>query len=194
MKNNNSPEEKLLKLIRGQQAHLPSQDDKPAVELSSSPKAMALDLLFVRKIVFILFILSLIYFIFSLVYSIALPKQIKLSKTTLNDNAQTKEDPSQARPYEFYLEATQGKEIFSKPSSLEEPLKSAALADVDLTKDINLVGIIAGDNPQAIIEDKRNQKSYYLFKGQFVGEFQVEDIQEGKIILNHNGQRSELYL
>ena len=68
------------------------------------------------------------------------------------------------------------------------------VSNTDLVKQLNLVGIIAGENPQAVIEDKNTQKTYYLNKGQFLGEIQLEDILEGKIIINHKGQRFELYL
>ena len=70
----------------------------------------------------------------------------------------------------------------------------AIAANVDLLKDITLVGIITGANPQAVIEDKKSLKNYYVTKGQFIGQMQVEDIQEGKIIINYKGQKYELYL
>jgi type II secretory pathway component PulC len=107
---------------------------------------------------------------------------------------QEAEPVQEVKPYEFYLEGIKSKQIFSSASRPEETARPASAASADLIKGINLVGIISGDRPQAIIEDKIMQKTYYVAKGQFVGAFQVEDIQEGKVILSYRGERFELYL
>lgn len=65
---------------------------------------------------------------------------------------------------------------------------------LDRLKDFSLKGIIAGDNPQAIIEDTKNQKSYFLNKGQSLNQMSVEDIQENKVIFKVNGELLELTL
>ncbi len=61
-------------------------------------------------------------------------------------------------------------------------------------QDLNLLGIVSGDNPQAIIEDKKSQKTYFLKKGDFLGDFELKDIQKGKVILDLSGQQFELSL
>jgi len=61
-------------------------------------------------------------------------------------------------------------------------------------KNFSLKGIIAGDKPQAIIEDSRSQKSYFLFKGESVNDIKVEDIQSDRVILKVNGEVLELTL
>ncbi|MCX5712178.1 MAG: hypothetical protein NTY47_03770 [Candidatus Omnitrophica bacterium] len=94
-------------------------------------------------------------------------------------------------PFDQYKQSISGRNIFGQTSS-DSP--ATAAIDSNLIKDISLVGILAGDNPQAIIEDKKTQKTFYVIKGQYFGEFQLEDIQEGKVILNYHGQRYELYL
>lgn len=61
-------------------------------------------------------------------------------------------------------------------------------------KDLSLKGIIAGDKPQAIIEDEKNKKSYFLYKGESVNDIKVEDIQPDRVILRVNGELLELTL
>jgi type II secretory pathway component PulC len=95
------------------------------------------------------------------------------------------------KPLSFYLNNTKGRSAFGAAAESEF---SAADIDRDLAENINLVGIISGENPQAVIEDKKAAKTYYLNKGQLLGEFQLEDIQEGKVILNYKGRRYGLYL
>jgi hypothetical protein len=70
----------------------------------------------------------------------------------------------------------------------------AELVQNDLTKDLSLMGIISGENPQAVIEDKKGQQTLYLTKGQFISDMRVADIQENKVILEYRGKRVELHL
>ena len=138
------------------------------------------------------------YLLFSFIYSLVGSKKNILPSLTAAKTEELKFTPKEEpKPYEFYLEAASGRQIFRGASGnaagQEAPVVKPA-AETDLIKQINLVGIIQGDNPQAIIEDKNTQKTYYLGKGQFIGEIKIEDIQEGKIIVNDKGQRHELYL
>lgn len=199
MKDNISPEEKLLRLIRGKKKQdlviEKQQAVKPAFRYSIYSLAQKyLTFLDLRKFIFLAFIGSLIYLVISLLYPWFGLKNIKLPKLTPEKIVKMEiEQKGEVRPYEFYEKGMGGRQIFGQAAGQEAGAPASA-ANTDLLKDINLVGIISGDNPQAIIEDKKSQKAFYLSKGQFIGEFQLEDIQEGKIILNYNGQRYELYL
>lgn len=202
MKDNISPEEKLLKLIKENKK--PASEKitfasatKPAIKHSSrSFPDKYLTPVYIQKVTGLLLAISIAYLISSFIYPWVSLKKIKLpavSSEKLKLEGPNFEIAKEARPYEFYLQGLGQRQIFSSQAS---PGGAAALsaADADLIKDINLVGIISGDNPQAVIEDKKIQKTYYLNKGQFMGELQIEDIREGKIILNYKGQRYELYL
>lgn len=205
MKENITPEEKLLRLIRGKKTPVPTETKstvspqpqyaKPLLKTKLPaifPKYVSF--LSPRKIIVILFIVACLYLLFSLLYPWIFFRKIKLPNVT-----QEKIDLSEmetkigTKPYEYYLEATRNRSIFASPSS-EQATSPLSSINTDLMKDINLVGIILGENPQAVIEDKKTAKTYYVIKGQFIGEFQVEDIQEGKIIINYRGQKFELYL
>jgi hypothetical protein len=205
MMDNISPEERLLRLIRGKKkegtplekkpASVPL-DLKPSVKHSIYPIVQKYLAFFYepRKIVMITLGASLIYLAASFIYPLLGLGKIKLPQVTPEKIIESKIEPTQEiKPYEFYLEAAKGRQIFGSVSGqgAEQPASSI---NADLIKDINLVGIISGENPQAVIEDKKAQKTYYVTKGQFIGEFQVDDIQEGKIILNYNGQKYELYM
>jgi len=201
MRDNLSPEEKLLRLIRGEKKG-PSPAPASAQSNTAPGKRAAFKIEApsflkhpdARKIIFILLAISCLYLIFSFIYPLVALRKVKLPEAPKEKNAVLEAVPGvEQKPLEEYLKEISGKQIFSNlPSAgVAGPVSGVA---VDLVKDINLVGIIAGDNPQAIIEDRKTQKTYYLDKGQFIGEFQLEDIQEGKIILNYNGQKFELHL
>lgn len=196
MTENTAPEEKLLKLIRGGSHQKQSKEEKPVItkEPASLPAHRYSPFSLAWKIIRIIFILSCIYLVISF---ISPPKEIKITapskikKTPIYEKETTF---TQGQPLDFYLEPAKRRQIFisaAEQQSAQQPLKQV---NKDLIKDINLVGIITGDNPQAVIENKKTQKSYYLYKGGYIDEFQVEDILEGKVILKYDNQKFELYL
>lgn len=193
MKDNILPEEKLLRLIRGKKKQdlAIEKKSKPSVYPLAQKYLTFLDL---RKLIFLAFIGSLIYLVISLLYPWLGLKRIKLPKLTPGKIVKMEiGQKGEVKPYEFYEKGIENRQIFGQVLGQEAGIPMN-VANTDLLKDINLVGIISGENPQAIIEDKKSQKTFYLNEGQFIGEFQLEDIQEGKIILNYKGQRYELYL
>lgn len=208
MKDNISPEEKLLRLIKGQKQKPPAADiDKKPSTLATDTKprirrhsysfiSKYLYTLNIQKIIQAAFVVSCIYLIISFIYPWWGLRKIGLPKIIPEGITESKTEPRQEpEPNEFYLEGIRGRQIFKgKSASAPETEQPLSIAKVDLTNDMSLVGIISGENPQAIIEDKKTQKTYYVTKGQFIGELQVEDIREGRITLNHQGQRYELYL
>lgn len=205
MKDNISPEEKLLKLIRGQKKQnnsVKKLPDAPAKEtktlknkILSFPLQRYFEFLNINKIIFWVFVGSCLYLVFIFVYPLFMTKNIVLPDISQGKSTEEKSIILQEiKPYEYYTQGLKNRQIFSSASTGQESEKPLGTINADLIKDMSLVGIIAGDSPQAIIEDKKAQKTFYVTKGQFIGEFKVEEIQEGKIILKYNGQKFELYL
>lgn len=205
MKDNISPEEKLLKLIKGQKKPVSSpfianpsaaQDVKlPQIPAKTLKKHFSF--LSIPRIISFAFVASILYLIISLISPLWETKRIEAELKEI-PKAQpilsAARKPQETKPLDFYLSSVKTRAIFGGISESQGAGRPAKAADADLIKNINLVGIISGENPQAIIEDKKAQKTYYLSKGQFIGDLEVDDIQEGKIILNYNGQRYELHL
>lgn len=194
------PEEKLLKLIRGDRKTTIKTDSMliPNIEKKQNIKLPLLNLsmlTFNRTIKLILLISSL-WLIFLILQphpvlnKLREPDVTRVKSTNIHLNTQLK---TQIKPYSFYIEGIKNHKIFSSAAA-DDAQKSIGAVSADLIKDINLVGIISGEEPQAVIEDKKAQKTYYLKKGQYIGELRLENILEGKIILNYNGQSYELYL
>ena len=102
-------------------------------------------------------------------------------------------DITVVKDYSSYSNAVPGKTVFGQsqggPAAPEDVGASGDISDT-----IGLVGIIAGDNPQAIIEDKKAQKTYYLNKGQSFNGYVVEDISENKVSLDCEGKKISLFL
>lgn len=208
MMDNISPEEKLLQLIRGKKKSrvpmLAEKDPNALVPLkiqggvTRQKWALKFEKYIPRintnTLILIGLITSSLYLLSAFAYPLFVTKKtIFLREKTPDRITESKEAIKQEerKPYDFYTQGIETKQIFGAVSA-QLTQESAVTVGANLIKDINLLGVISGDNPQAIIEDKKSQKTYYVTKGQMIGEFQVEDIGDGKIILNYSGQRFEL--
>ena len=98
-------------------------------------------------------------------------------------------DITVVKDYSSYSGSTPGRTVFGQSQGVPEDVGSG-----DATERIGLVGIIAGDNPQAIVEDKKAQKTYYLNKGQSFNGYVVEEISENKVTLDCDGRKISLFL
>jgi type II secretory pathway component PulC len=137
--------------------------------------------------------LALIYLAGTFVYSAFGLKDIKLPAAREHTVVDAQEQAG-VKPFEYYIEGVSGKELFGAArGSFDQGIQSAA-AGVNVADDLNLVGIISGANPQAIIEEKKSNKTYYLSRGQLIGDLRIDDIQEGRIVVERRGQKFELYL
>jgi len=206
MKDSSSPEDKLLRLIRNPKKPQIAQDQKAktqklnsgagantGTDLRLKPNtAKAKSFLNPGKVFFGLFAACGAFLISTLIYPWIGLKNFRLPKISEKSTEEKRLAKDAAKPLEEYMQSVKGRRIFSGAAIQGTSLIN--VANFDLIKDISLVGIISGENPQAVIEDKKAQKTFYVNKGQFIGEMQVEDIQEGKIIINYAGQKYELYM
>ena len=209
MNDNISPEEKLLRLIRGKKEQKVSSPHPEAVldspmpgkpsDINSSFKRLlfrsSLSHTFLQKALFLVILVSFIPLVISFVYPFVGLKKIKLPAVSSKKIEEFEPIPDQKmKPYEFYSQALSRSDLFKVSTPPQEVLAGTLTADASSIKDIDLVGIISGDSPQAIIEDKKIKKTYYVTKGQFIGDIQVEDILQGKVVLIFEGQRYELHI
>jgi hypothetical protein len=106
------------------------------------------------------------------------------------------EEPARP-PFTYYSEGLGARNIFS-PVLKEEPANQPPGEQgpklEDVKGQLNLLGVISGAPPQAIIEDKRTQKTYFLNKGATFDDIEVGDILDNKVILNYKGKQFELVL
>ncbi len=59
---------------------------------------------------------------------------------------------------------------------------------------MRLVGIIAGDPAQAVIEDQEHQKTLYVTSGENINEIHIEKVLNDRVILTFDGENMELAL
>lgn len=211
-----SPEEKLLRLIRGNKtkpsgqagtggdgrvcaAAQPSASPRPLPPRGGSGLPAVVHACNSRVGAAVVLAAAVVYFLWSCVTPFFAQKRL----ASLNAPAgRSLELVSQAgvdnKPYEFYGEGINARQIFASPAAEEAqgaaPAAAAAVSTEELLNNLQLLGVLSGVSPQAVVEDKKAQKTYYLSKGQAIGELVVEDIQEGKIMIKRNNERFELHL
>jgi type II secretory pathway component PulC len=100
--------------------------------------------------------------------------------------------PIEVKSYSHYSNMISGKSIFGVSSDAQA--ESQADASDSSGDSVGLVGIVSGNNPQAIVEDKKGQKTYYITKGQSVNGITVDDIGEGSVTLDYKGKKMTLSL
>ncbi|MCU0665998.1 MAG: hypothetical protein MUF05_02775 [Candidatus Omnitrophica bacterium] len=147
-----------------------------------------------KNIISIIFILEAIYFISALLYPYYGLKKIKLPESDAAFTSKLLEESKDVLSnYEGFEQIFKSKKLFISQSAGSGTIDPVA-ADIagELFKNINLVGIMLEPTPQAVIEDKKNQRTYYLTVGQSFGDMTVEEIHDGKIIIDYKGQKMEL--
>ena len=78
------------------------------------------------------------------------------------------------------------KDLF-EPVSLAEGAVS-----VDAISKFRVVGIILDRDPQAVLQDRQQNRSVFVHKGDHVASFVVKDIREGKVVLSYQNHDWEL--
>jgi len=101
------------------------------------------------------------------------------------------EIPSLARSVSRPLFVTSIEPGSSDASSRQAPSQSAK----QLASRLSLLGIVAGERPQAIIEDAETKRTYFVTRGQPVVEGAVvEEVLENRVILDLQGEQVEIAL
>ncbi|PIW67187.1 MAG: hypothetical protein COW10_07025 [Candidatus Omnitrophica bacterium CG12_big_fil_rev_8_21_14_0_65_42_8] len=159
-----TPEEKLLNLIK--KDHFRAKIKK--------------DLRIFTKINIILIGLTVI--LAAVFISDALIFKNKISESSLD----IKLNESEVQPI------TNDAEVDLDMGEIDKGMAAKKISVDEIKAGLNLLGIITGDNNQAIIEDKNLKKTFFLFKGDKLGELNVYDIKESVVILEYKGEKIEL--
>ena len=96
-------------------------------------------------------------------------------------------------PRDHYESAFQAGGIFGSPaaSSGLAVLKSSIPERV---KDYRLKGVVFMQEPEAIFEDARTQKSLFVKAGDKLGELTVKEVHEDKVVLTYYGEETVLQI
>ena len=101
-----------------------------------------------------------------------------------------------SKDYSAFLKDVERRRIFSPPK-IEKPSKPRVDRNKlsRIIKDLRLAGIISGDNKRAVIEDKKQNNTYYLRQNEeFMNNIKVIKIGNNSVVLEIQGEKFELFL
>ena len=205
-----SPEDRLLNLIKGKQKDQNGQSSlsnhtvnfETNAAASEFSKSILLKIRFIKisslvslnRILSAILVLVFAYLVYSLVFSVKY-KDINVSVALNGDtNGNKNENDVQigkADDYSYYSKEIDGKNLFQPTQATPERPKGPA---VDVAKKFSLVGILPGAELEAIIEDKETEKTLYLKKGESISGVTVDEIGDGKVVLDFEGAKTTLVL
>jgi len=170
-----------------------------------------LNLLIVNKILLALFIITLAYCIYDLsavilpdIANIILKKDMGIAdmkgagmKKIAGDTAVT----AVIKPLDYYLQAINNAGLFKNISigdaadqSHSGQFQPAGLKLEEAIQSFILKGVIEGGNLQAVIEDTKTAKTYFVVKNDKIGDIIVDDIMPNKVKLRLGDRSIDLTL
>jgi hypothetical protein len=104
-------------------------------------------------------------------------------------------EKSVLKKLDYYLDKVKKRDIFrmgaeARPENALEAAPSSKVAEA--TQNLRLVGISWSDDPDAMVEDTKTLKTFFVKKGQSIGDVKVENITREKVILRLDRELIEL--
>lgn len=117
---------------------------------------------------------------------------LEKNKTAQRQTAIQEISPKKLEPEESYLANFDRSALFGSASAGIDGVPALQASLSELTKDYRLQGVILTDEPEAILQDAKTQKTVFIKKGGLLGELTVKEIKEGMIVLGYLGEEIKL--
>ncbi|MBI1870423.1 MAG: hypothetical protein HYS07_04430 [Chlamydiae bacterium] len=205
-----TPEEKLLKLIKegrgeakpenlsGKESAetlpipLPKRDlSRKSSSINSVKPIKILSFSCSGLVIFLISILGYQYLIGEPIFPLPIRKIPSSESLELPSNLN-----QQAESFDTYSKILEKRDIFKTigppPPVMTPTERSVGLSE--LVKNLSLSGIIPGDQPEGIVEDKSNGQVYYVKSGDRIGQLEVVEVTEGSLLLRYRDEEGQLTL
>jgi len=202
-----TPEERLLNLIRKKdrrpktREHQPTIDTTTAYNISARPQKSFIQLSsfkFWNHLLIAIAGILVVYIVLEFLFLNGQEKAIVKSALKVGTgNKSYRIEASSAKPYSYYANQFRQRDIFDISQGVADVSAGPRVGSSDfqqMAKDLRLVGVILDNNPQAIIENKAEGKTYFLHRGEKINDLKIEVITESKAILSYGKERLELSL
>lgn len=202
-----TPEEKLLKIIETpnlEKRKIPLSDIKPLANLKSIKSLVAnfkfnkemlkkFDLGVAIKLGIFLCVAFTLFWIFDFVRNgMILKKRFNQLMAESSDASNVKKNlPDLNVDMNALSSQIRSRNIFSLLPTRAQAGELVTEVPVAITN-FKLVGIMWSDNPQAMIEDSKEQKTYLLSAGEQLGQVKVKRILRDKVVIGKDEQEWEL--
>lgn len=114
------------------------------------------------------------------------------------ESAEVIQEGSFLKAGSYYLEKVRQRDIFQlgpkkAEESSEEPAQAGPSGEIqEATQHLRLVGISWSNDPDAMVEDTKALKTFFVKRGQMLGEVRVQAIFKDKVVLSYRGEETEL--
>jgi hypothetical protein len=158
-----------------------------------------LDIKLINKVLALFIFILVIYFISNLFSSL-----INLKKTPYLEFkpqegtglASTQEPSFLKKAASYYFEKIRERDIFKmgakKTTAQATSPKGPSSRIIEATQHLKLVGISWSNDPDAMIEDTKALRTFFVKRGQMIGEVKVQAIFKDKVVLAFGGEEIEL--
>jgi hypothetical protein len=137
-----------------------------------------------------------IYFVTNLLISlVSLKKNLNLEfKIAKSQHSIDSKVVSALKAASYYLEKIRARDIFKMGSRKkeEEEVKVPSSKIIGATQNLKLVGISWSGDPDAMIEDTKALRTFFVKRGQMIGEVKVQAIFKDRVVLSYEGEELEL--
>ncbi len=190
------PEDRLLRLIRGEKRE----------QTGSNWLKQALSMLKIEPFISINQILPVIISVL-LVYmayiwirpgtseEMLIPSSRVIDSRVANSRVVSlKSTDKKLKPSSFYSSMAKKRNLFKQLTANPVILPETRIDIGQLVEDLKLIGIVLDERTQAIIENRKTKSVLYLNEGSAVGELKVSKISESSVTLSYGTETIDLFL
>jgi len=210
-----SPEEKLLNLIKKKKKTDPAPVQKTTkpegpvpekIEVPVKEKAVRIpqpglslgniaNLENIKRLNTVLFAMLILIILYIFIAIFFIPTK-EITVTGIDEKRHARSvDEIEVRPYSYYSRGMGSKKVF-RPTITQEQTKKfkPEILSEEIIGNLTLLGIVTGEMPQAIIEDKKLKKNFFLKEGQSAGGVLLKKIDDGSVTVVYRGEEFNLSL
>lgn len=164
-----------------------------------TPRKMSIEIADANRLLYAAVAALLIYVVFDAVASaMALKRPANFVPLKEMKSTFSKESIEPLKETSYYLQKVSSRDIFREGKKVqqveEQPSAENVMAEAaEVIQNLALVGISWSSNPDAIIEDKAHQRTFFVKRGQMVGdEVKVEAIFKDHVVVTFEDREYEL--
>ncbi len=189
------PEDRLLRLIRGEKKEREGSDRlKQALSILKTKPIISINQV-LPVIISMLFIYTAYIWIRpGTSEEILIPSSRALSLKSVDKKQQIDLKSRNLKPSLFYSSMAKKRNLFKQLAANPVILPEVKINMNQLVKDLKLIGIVLDEKTQAIIENKKTKSVLYLSEGSAVGELKVSKISESSVTLSYGTETIDLFL
>jgi len=167
---------------------------------SQEPKTNGFDVKIISKALGFCILVLAFYFInnlFTSFINLKHPRNLALEVKKEDLSSAGPDDPFVSKKaVTYFLEKIRQRDIFSmgqtNKSNTEIVPRAPSSRIIEATQGLKLVGISWSNDPDAMIEDTKAMRTFFIKRGGMIGEIKVQAIFKDKLILSYAGEEIEL--